>query len=167
MPGVRMSGIRELQQRLQEIAEFKDDVLANAVHDALIQTYKEKATIPESGKTFTWTSGGGKNRKPRSGPRNISKGSLKRALLNRKDNHHVWRWQKGKFRYGVKGGPLYGETKETGKKDRKPRGSRSRGPKANIARALHFQGGKISAQINSDWSLVTEAVADVMMGRKK
>jgi len=172
MPGIRMSGIKELQERLLLLSEIRDNELSGAVHDALIATFKKvEPSIPVSGKVYTWPVAwdeDGNVTETRSGPRNILSGSMKRALLNRGDRNHVWRWtpaknKSGKFRFGVKGGPLFGETAQTGKRDRKPRSSKSKGPKANVARALHFQAKNIP--VDRSWPLLKQAIADVIMGR--
>ena len=179
MPGIRMEGLRELREYLEKIAKPNDRKLANAVHSAIIEQMKA-ANIPVSGKMYSWPVQGQKLSPPApgwraaaageqewaSGPRNIEAGSLKRALLNRKDRNHVWRWNKGKFSYGVKGGPQYGETAQTGIKDRKDRSGKSRGPKANVPRAMRFQGPKISASVDRTWPLIKKAILNVMLERK-
>jgi len=158
MPGLKITGFEELREKLLGIVETNDRDLAAAVHAAIIE---EIDYVPVSGKTFEFQRDG----KPASGPRNLSAGSLRTALVTKgRGGNHVWRWKKGKFSFGAKGGPRYGETALTGPKDRGERTGASRGPKGNVARALRFQGRKI--RFSRNLASVAEAIGDVLFGRK-
>ena len=153
MPGIRIEGLLELRDAVHAITvRYNDREFADAVHTALIRELRE-GFVPTSGKIYPlYNPATGKEYGK--GPRNIEKGSLKRALLNRGDRNHVWRWLKGRFHFGAKGGPPFGETADTGY-NRAPRTGKSKGPKGNVARALRFQSKRLifSDNLSTVWDV--------------
>jgi hypothetical protein len=132
MAGLVNSGFANLRDFAKRALEELDNrKLSRTVHTAVMKSY-EQGYIP---------SGGGAK---------WSDGTMRKALLNDTHPNHFWRWNTGKFVFGLKGGPRYGNLwKDKGTKNYERTSKSSRGPGrrgsvfGDVARSLEFQGHRL------------------------